>query len=852
MFDRIIGSVVVSEFNVRTNVVDAKRNVEVFLSLIKPESVPEKFKFMFGAITKRYLDSSSILDADMYYEILELGAMSDDDYSKEKRLYDSVCTYAIHPEKYASSIRSYLNSTMSAGLSDVMIKATMALETGFQDEDLVLYKGFDGAKEILMSHLLSVDNTYSADAPSAILNNDAEGIAKEYDDTQNGIIQAGVKCGINAIDRETGGFQPGDLVMICGFSGHGKCIDLETYIYVPSRHSYVKLKHLYNTPGECKKYSSILGYDKEKKGMNVGIGEIVKVGKKPMVTLSTAYDTIHPSLEHKFLVKDESGEVKYKKAGWITTRDFIAMPASLPTGIVSSFDPNLLRLLGFWFGNPAYKGGELHLKHREHKENWNNKLEDMYVDSLVKMGVPRQIIHIKKVNKEYVIDFSLTDAKEYFDGKLPANWVAHHKRTNRERPAKLTKTFYEFYGVNTKDKELPLVLKSMTKPLLREFVKYFVSTRMVQSYDGQSLGIAISQEKLRMEFKSILSKIGYNGMENAYMECNGKRRLYGFNLDVLWIDRSAKFFKELELYEFRPDILVRALVDIEPEHVSENGQLMFARVINRKLSGEAECGDIIDSTVGNSFVAHGMVVHNSQTLNNVVHHMATVERKNVCVITSETIFKTFRRRFFTRHSAVVNGGLPLLYNEIKFATLSPEDKDVFANTIKDFTTNPKYGKVYIAQAPVGCTVQEAYVLAAQINAVFQVHVLGLDSIELMNPTRRRSSRREEIDEMLAQAKGMAIGFDHGRGVILLNTHQVKDEEWKRCKPEEGKFYTRNSLAETSNAHKKADVIICLYSNELLDEQNEMAMKAVKVRDSGETPLFRVYKDWSRSYLGNLE
>lgn len=137
------------------------------------------------------------------------------------------------------------------------------------------------------------------------------------------------------------------------------------------------------------------------------------------------------------------------------------------------------------------------------------------------------------------------------------------------------------------------------------------------------------------------------------------------------------------------------------------------------------------------------------------------------------------------------------------------------------------------------------------SATTQLDFLCVDYLELLAASRKRSSRREEIEEILAEAKEGALTFDNGRGICTYAAHQLKQSARESVKAEDEKFYTISDFAHTSEAGKSADVAIMLLRTDKLKEANEIAAKVVKLRDGDPEPMFRLYERYSSSFIGDL-
>jgi replicative DNA helicase len=191
-----------------------------------------------------------------------------------------------------------------------------------------------------------------------------------------------------------------------------------------------------------------------------------------------------------------------------------------------------------------------------------------------------------------------------------------------------------------------------------------------------------------------------------------------------------------------------------------------------------------------------------------------------------------------------------LYNEIKNGTLSPELKEKFIEVCKDFDSNSEYGAINIAQLPRGATIEDLNNQLEQIKLSMDIDLVVIDYLSLLKPTNGQG--REGTAELFKDCKGLAVTFDKGRGVPVLTAHQVPNEAKKKCKPTPEKFYRlEDCLADTSEAGKSADIIMCYFRNDKLEAEHEIYAGILKCRDAELPDHFRLYENFASSLIASL-
>ncbi len=214
---------------------------------------------------------------------------------------------------------------------------------------------------------------------------------------------------------------------------------------------------------------------------------------------------------------------------------------------------------------------------------------------------------------------------------------------------------------------------------------------------------------------------------------------------------------------------------------------------------------------------------------------AAIEQgRNVAFLTTETLRPQIRRRLLARHSKLPQFELPdgLNSRDLKDGTLPPDQEALLHTVVSDFTNNPAYGQVYIAQIPRAAGIASIEQRLNRIQRRFNIDLVIMDYLALLVPERRRNSMREELSEVLKQAKLLSVGFDGGRGVPFISPWQVSRAA--RESAETLGMYTSAALSETAEATNSADIILSLLApSDNTERRTDISMQVLKNRD-GET------------------
>ncbi len=127
----------------------------------------------------------------------------------------------------------------------------------------------------------------------------------------------------------------------------------------------------------------------------------------------------------------------------------------------------------------------------------------------------------------------------------------------------------------------------------------------------------------------------------------------------------------------------------------------------------------------------------------------------------------------------------------------------------------------------------------------RVDALIIDYIgDLDTPGAGAGERDAAINELFRQGQVLTRTFDGGRGIIVVSPLQIKKSAYdaaKKCKIEQGiipRRYYLDAISMYSVAIQRMDIILALYMEDPIGQQNAVEMHFVKVRD-GQYPEARM-------------
>jgi len=249
--------------------------------------------------------------------------------------------------------------------------------------------------------------------------------------------------------------------------------------------------------------------------------------------------------------------------------------------------------------------------------------------------------------------------------------------------------------------------------------------------------------------------------------------------------------------------------------------------LDEALGGGIQPGELV-------LVAAGSNVGKSTMCADWAWRACVEQGLNVVIFTSETNRIQFRNKIIARHSRLWGSHLPsgLDTRDLRAGKIPQEHVQYLASVVKHFADTPSHGRCWIAQVPRGATIGTLEARLARVSKMFPAHLVIIDYLMLLRSDRKRQSRREELSEIVVQAKEMATGYQDGRGVSLVSPWQMNREGNKQARDVRG-FYSLDDLAETAEASCTADVILGLLpdgDDDSLGRAAPLKVGTVKVRD----------------------
>lgn len=236
----------------------------------------------------------------------------------------------------------------------------------------------------------------------------------------------------------------------------------------------------------------------------------------------------------------------------------------------------------------------------------------------------------------------------------------------------------------------------------------------------------------------------------------------------------------------------------------------------------------------------------SKMATEIGYNAAYRQGKNVLFLVNEITRTQLQRNIVVRHSwspqvlSAANADRGLRITDVKFARLSDKEEEVLNHTLHDMKSN-SYGVFYAATLPSRVGMEYVCEQLESCSAAFNPDLLVIDYLGLMKGSRRTTSR-EELDDLLVNAKRAAVDYNIPL-VSPWQTSRVAKEEMERTGN-----YSITALADSSQAEKSSDIVMALIYD---PDDNRLKCQILKNRDGDADVTFDLTTDFATGRLTDI-
>lgn len=178
-----------------------------------------------------------------------------------------------------------------------------------------------------------------------------------------------------------------------------------------------------------------------------------------------------------------------------------------------------------------------------------------------------------------------------------------------------------------------------------------------------------------------------------------------------------------------------------------------------------------------------------------------------------------------------------------------EEKFFFGEVLPDLENGKAFPGQLIIRQPTEGTTWEAIKTVAEItNQTTPLHMFFIDYLTMCQTQSRDS--KQEMEEIIKDAKQFALHFDSGRAITLLSPVQGNRDGWSRASENEGQWEL-NGIYMYPEYDKSLDTLLTVFLNDDLKAESQIVIGSAKTRRSEGVPLFKAAMNNNAGKISNL-
>lgn len=595
-----------------------------------------------------------------------------------------------------------------------------------------------------------------------------------YDDLKAKGGITGIPSMWPGLDEVTQGFHPGELIIIVGKSGLGKCVDAESRIVDPVTGAERTIQEVVEGS-----QGSVWSWDTDSGIGASSIANKVDTGFKECWTYrmeSGREVTVTP--EHQFLTPD----------GWVQARlldegDYVGLPSRIPEPLEpESFKVKDLHLLALLLSEGSYSGNHVGFSTADPEMI---RIAERWVE-----GTAAKVEH-----------------RSNYDYDITVGRVGGHTPNPARR-------FLQSLGIDgkvAKEKVLPDEIYSLPNDLLAEFVGVFW---MGDGYIDQGAPcVTLASERMVQQFQHLLLRFG---IQSSLRYKPVKGGFHAWRLRV-YSHCAEAFLEQIPLWGEKLERLKRSVSDRKqlvpnpnvggPAKIRHGGwekpEVHWDRIAEVSSAGVRKIYDLsVNDT--HCFLANDIIVHNTWVETILSRYHWTLGYKPG-LFTFEMGAQQIARRF-----DAVNAGLP--YQQFRSGKLTHEQYEDWVKTMRDMEGGRPYWVIADEDGASGVSAIEAKIDQYGLDMAY------IDGAYLIEDESGGESGWQRIANVMWALKKLA----RRKRIPIIVSHQFN----KDAKGDQG---TADDLAY-SDVQKWADLIIGMFQTEALRLNKEMLWRLLKQRE----------------------
>lgn len=216
-------------------------------------------------------------------------------------------------------------------------------------------------------------------------------------------------------------------------------------------------------------------------------------------------------------------------------------------------------------------------------------------------------------------------------------------------------------------------------------------------------------------------------------------------------------------------------------------------------------------------------------------------------------FKDIRIAMGIQKSPGPNVGLD--YGKIRDGELSDVEHAFLVNHVVPDLNNGSYGKIHIEVSDPDksdFSIADIRSRAEIIYSKSPFNLLFLDHLGLLAPRKWVSSTTDRLNEVIRDAKRLAMNFNRGAGIPVVGLFQISREGFKAAEKSTEKSdgtynlgpYNLTHLSYANECERSSDIVTASFVDNNLRAQNRVLFQCLKSRDQAPFQNFFARVEWT--------
>lgn len=156
-----------------------------------------------------------------------------------------------------------------------------------------------------------------------------------------------------------------------------------------------------------------------------------------------------------------------------------------------------------------------------------------------------------------------------------------------------------------------------------------------------------------------------------------------------------------------------------------------------------------------------------------------------------------------------------------------------------------YGRIHVEAGDPDkddITIADIRARAEMVYSQSPFGMMVIDHLLLVAPRGRHSSTTERLNEVVRDAKKMALSFNRGEGMGVLALYQLSREGYKYAEKNEGR-YNLTHLSYSNEIERSSDIVTTTWITDEMKKQCMVQFQCLKSRDQAPFDIFKARVEW---------